>query len=86
MWKLNGDIHTVKSSVWKLNGDRKPNTETGLMESLGHTVHGRDRERVKTLTRLKNNNSLYIECAQRALIYKFIRTKRSIDTYFNAHK
>ena len=38
----------VKSGVWKLNGDRKPNTETGLMESLRHTIRGRDRVRVNT--------------------------------------
>ena len=31
-------------------------------------------------------NTLYIECAQRALLYKSIWTDRSIDAYFNAHK
>ena len=30
--------------------------------------------------------ALYIECAQRALLYKSIQTDISIDVYFNAHK
>ena len=30
--------------------------------------------------------ALYIGCAQRALLYKSIRTDRSIDQYFNARK
>ena len=30
--------------------------------------------------------ALYIGCAQRALLYKSIRTDRSMDAYFNAQK
>ena len=70
--------------------NRKPNIEyTGLMESLN--IHGtwereRERERVNSKNSIQNNTqSLYIGCAQRALLYKSIWTDRSTDKYFNAH-
>ena len=60
------------------------------MESLGQdTEYAGETERMRESTHensIQNNNTLYIECAQRALLYKSIRTGRSTDTYFNAHK
>ena len=65
------------------------------MESLRHNVRGKERERERESERererthenlIQNNSTLYIECAQRALLYKSIQTDRSTDTYFNAHK
>ena len=54
----------------------RPKTKSTRKKQREHKTH-------RNLTH--NNNTLYIECAQRALLYKSIRTDRSTDTYFNAH-
>ena len=46
----------------------------------------RQREREQTTVLFQENNTLYIGCGERRLLYKFIWTDKSIDTYFNAHQ
>ena len=61
----------------------------GFMESLElktQSTRERQREHKHRNITQKYNNTLYIGCAQRAVLYKSIQTDRSTDAYFNAHK
>ena len=56
------------------------------MEILNNTVYAVETERADHEKTLLQNNTLHIECAQRAHLYKSIWIVRSTDSYFNAHQ
>ena len=75
MRKLYG-AHNTKGKN-RFNRDLKPQD----IEYAGET----EREHKHTESSIQNNNTLYIGCAQRALLYKSTQTDRNTDTYFDAH-
>ena len=58
-----------------------------ILEQKTQSTWERQREQNNNLLqKIMNFNTMYIECAQRAFLYKSIQTERSNDAYFNAHK
>ena len=56
------------------------------MESFNEYAGEIERAEHRNFISKRYSKTLYIECAQRAHLYKSIRTVRSTDSYFNANK
>ena len=70
-------MRRTKQQTKRFNGKLR----TKITEYTRETARVEQRNLIQTI-----QYDLYIGCAQRALLYKSIRTDRSMDTYFNAHK